>query len=140
MKKILLTVFGAAILPFMAVAQDQNNYLCTHGDLQRRVEVLYETGVTVPCEVHYFKDTEAPGESQVLWRALSQEGYCAEKTRDFITQLGAWGWSCDQNAGAAAAPAMPAEPAEPAAPAEPAEPAAMDDTDSLAPAEETEPR
>ena len=76
MKKILLTVFSAAILPFTAVAQDQNNYLCTHGDLQRRVEIMYETGVTVPCEVHYFKDTEAPGESQVLWRALSQEGYC----------------------------------------------------------------
>lgn len=136
MKKFLLTVFAAAILPFTAVAQDQNNYLCTQGDLQRRVEIMYETGVTVPCEVHYFKDTEAPGDSQVLWRALSQEGYCEEKTRDFITQLGAWGWSCNQNA-AAATPAMPDAPAEPA---EPAEPAAMDDTDALAPAEETEPR
>jgi len=132
MKKFLLTVFAAATLSFTAVAQDQNNYLCTQGDLQRRVEIMYETGVTVPCEVHYFKDTEAPGESQVLWRALSQEGYCEEKTRDFITQLGAWGWSCNQNA--AVAPAMPAEPAEPA------EPAAMDDTEALAPAEETEPR
>ena len=135
MKKILLAAFGAALLPITAVAQDQNNYLCTHGDLQRRVEILYETGVTVPCEVHYFKDTEAPGESEVLWRALSQEGYCEEKTRDFITQLGAWGWSCNQNSGVA-----PAMPAEPAAPAEPAESAAMDDTEALAPAEEPEPR
>ena len=140
MKKILLIMFGAAILPFTAIAQDQNNYLCTHGDLQRRVEIMYETGVTVPCEVHYFKDSEAAGESQVLWRALSQEGYCEEKARDFIVQLGAWGWSCNQNATAAAAPAMPAESAEPAEPAEPADPAAMDDTEALAPAEETDPR
>ena len=140
MKKILLIVFSVAFLPFTVFAQDQNNYRCTHGDLQRRVEIMYETGVTVPCEVHYFKDTEAPGESQVLWRALSQEGYCEEKTQDFITQLGAWGWSCNQNATAAAAPTMPAEPVKPAEPAEPAEPAAMDDTEALAPAEETDPR
>ena len=89
---------------------------------------MYETGVTVPCEVHYYKDTEAPGERQVLWRALNQEGYCEEKTRDFITQLGTWGWSCDQ--GTAAAP----EVAEPEA--EPAE-AEANDTEALAPAEET---
>ncbi len=128
MKKITLTILAAAALPGLAFAQEQNNYQCSHGDLKRRVEIVYETGVTVPCEVHYYKDTEAPGERQVLWRALNQEGYCEEKTRDFITQLGAWGWSCDQ--GTAAAP----EVAEPEA--EPAE-AEANDTEALAPAEET---
>ena len=77
MKSIILT---AIALPGLVFAQDQNNYQCSHGDLQRRVEIVYETGVTVPCEVHYYKDTEAPGERQVLWRALQQEGYCEAKT------------------------------------------------------------
>ena len=78
MKKISLVVLTAAFLPFASLAQNQNNYQCSHGDLKRRVEIVYETGVTVPCEVHYYKDTEAPGEQQVLWRALKEEGYCEE--------------------------------------------------------------
>ena len=92
-----------AILPVAAIAQDQSSYLCSNGDLQRRVEILYETAVTIPCEVHYFKDTEAPGETQVLWRAVSEEGYCEEQAEAFVDQLTKWGWSCT------AAPAMPAD-------------------------------
>ena len=121
MKKISLVVLTAAILPFASLAQDQTNYQCSHGDLKRRVEIVYETGVTVPCEVHYYKDTEAPGERQVLWRALKQEGYCEEKTQEFVRQLASWGWSCGQAAAAE----------EAAAPEE------ADDTDALVPEEET---
>jgi hypothetical protein len=121
MKKISLVVLTAAILPFASLAQEQSNYQCSHGDLQRRVEIVYETGVTVPCEVHYYKDTEAPGERQVLWRALKEEGYCEEKTQEFIRQLASWGWSCGQAAAAE----------EAAAPEE------ADDTEVLAPEEET---
>jgi hypothetical protein len=121
MKKISLVVITAAILPFGSLAQEQSNYQCSHGDLQRRVEIVYETGVTVPCEVHYYKDTEAPGERQVLWRALKEEGYCEEKTQEFIRQLASWGWSCGQAAAAE----------EAAAPEE------ADDTEVLAPEEET---
>jgi len=121
MKKISLVVLTAAVLPFASLAQDQTNYQCSHGDLKRRVEIVYETGVTVPCEVHYYKDTEAPGERQVLWRALKQEGYCEEKTQEFVRQLASWGWSCGQAAAAE----------EAAAPEE------ADDTDALVPEEET---
>jgi hypothetical protein len=124
MKKISLTILAAAALPGLAVAQDASNYECSHGDLKRRVEIVYETGVTVPCEVHYYKDTEAPGERQVLWRALQQEGYCEEKTREFVTKLGSWGWTCEQAASAAPQEAAPAEEA--------------DDTETLEPVEETE--
>ena len=60
MKSISLTILLAAILPFASLAQ--NNYECSKGDLKRRVEIVYETGVAVPCEARYFKDTEAPGE------------------------------------------------------------------------------
>ena len=125
MKNISLTIFEAAILPFASLAQDRNNYQCSNGDLQRRVEIVYETGVTVPCEVHYYKDTEAPGERQVLWRAMREEGYCEEKTREFVAQLVTWGWSCDlQGAGAASDEA--------------AEPDEADDTEPLEPAGEPE--
>jgi len=121
MKKISLIVITAAILPIASLAQDQNNYQCSHGDLKRRVEIMYETGVTVPCEVHYYKDTEAPGDQQVLWRALQQEGYCEEKTQEFVRQLTSWGWSCAK-----------ADVSE-----EVAEPEEADDTEALAPEEET---
>lgn len=130
MKKNSLAVIAAAILPFASLAQDQNNYLCSQGDLQRRVEIVYETGVTVPCEVHYYKDTEAPGERQVLWRALSQEGYCEEKTREFVTQLASWGWNCTQGTGAASNEALESDETD-----EPDEP---DDTEALDPVEEPE--
>ena len=121
MKKISLTILVAVALPGLSLAQEQNNYRCTQGDLTRRVEIVYETGVTVPCEVHYFKDTEAPGEQQVLWRALNEEGYCEAKTQDFIAKLGSWGWDCMQSGAAA--------------PAETPETVEGDDTDTLEPAE-----
>jgi hypothetical protein len=128
MKKITLTVLLAATLPGLSLAQDNNAYQCSNGDLRRRVEIVYETGVTVPCEVHYYKDTEQPGERQVLWRALKQEGYCEEHAQQFITQLASWGWDCAESA-------APDEAQESGMPDEPDQ---VDDTDSLAPVDEVE--
>ena len=115
-----LTVMLAALLPGLTFAQDTQKYQCTHGELQRRVEILYETGLTVPCEVHYYKDTEAPDELQVLWRAINQSGYCESKMREFIAKLGELGWSCSQGVEAES------------------EPEQDDDTEDLTPAEKTE--
>ena len=120
----------AFVIPGIAIAQDAGTYHCTLGDLVRRVEILTEPGLTVPCEVHYYKDTEAPGESQVLWSAQAQEGYCEAKAEEFVASLQGWGWSCGPNA----APAPDAAPAPEAAPgAEDAEPPVYDDTDVLSP-------
>jgi hypothetical protein len=121
MKKLLLVIIS---LPLFVHAQDSGNYECTIGDLTRRIEIVYETGVTVPCEVHYVKDTEAPGNVQVLWRAMNEEGYCEAKTSEFVAKLESMGWDC--GAAARAAP----EPAE--------ETFESDDTDDLAPAAEIE--
>jgi hypothetical protein len=93
--KYALALITAAV-PCLALGQDAGSYQCSFGDLQRRVEILTEPGVTVPCEVHYYKDTEAPGEKQVLWSAGSQEGYCESKTEAFIAKLEGWGWDCGQ--------------------------------------------
>ena len=121
MKKFPATIVLSLLSP-VVVAQDGNNFQCSMGDLTRRVEIFYETGVTVPCEVHYYKDTEMPGERQVLWRAANEEGYCEARATEFVARLEGMGWTCLEGAAAPAAPAAVEEQA--------------DDTDALAPAEE----
>ena len=104
----------------VALAQDAGDYQCSHGDLQRRVEIVYETGGAMPCEVHYHKDTEAPGEHQVLWRAESELGYCEARATEFKAKLEGWGWHCATSELAADADTV----------------TETDDTEELAPAEE----
>lgn len=120
----ILAIFLAILLPGLAYAQAPHNYQCSYDDLQRRVVIFYETGVTVPCEVHYFKDTEMPGEPQVLWRALNESGYCERMAENFIGKLRDMGWSCGL-----------AEAVEPAT--EPEAAPEVDDTEALIPVEES---
>ena len=126
------------LLPFAASAQGVTSYTCTYDEMVRRVEILTEPGMPVPCEVHYHKDTEAPGEHQVLWSAQNDAAYCESKTAEFVAQLEEWGWSC--SAGGAAsmpdAPEMPETPETPEAPEEPMIEEAADDTEALAPADD----
>lgn len=130
MKKILITI-SLTLMSATVLAQSQASYQCTMGELTRRVEIMHETGVTVPCEVHYYKDTEAPGERQVLWRAMSEEGYCEAKTTEFVARLSGMGWNCGTG-GMRAEPAEVAEVEE----VEEAEAEMMDDTEALTPVEE----
>jgi hypothetical protein len=123
-------VFLVALIPGFAFAQTGTTYQCSFDDMQRRIEILTEPGVTVPCEVHYFKDTELPGENQVLWTATTEAGYCESKAEEFVAKLREWGWDC----GPAVEPEAAPEP-EPA-PEENAEPEPMiDDTEALEPAD-----
>ncbi len=117
-----LAFVAALILPVLTVAQDQQKYQCTFGELARRVEIFSEPGMAVPCEVHYYKDTEAPGERQVLWRAQNDAAYCSSKTQEFIAKLEDMGWNCGQ--------AAEADESE--------EPDVADDTDALTPADDIE--
>ncbi len=127
MTRFISTIILAAGIGVASFAQDSNQYQCTMGELTRRVEIMHETGVSVPCEVQYFKDSEAPGEQQVLWRALNEEGYCEAKSAAFVAQLSEMGWDCGATA------TMPTErEAEPEA-------EMPDDTAALEPAQEAEP-
>jgi hypothetical protein len=110
-----------AMLPATLFAQEPTNYQCSLDEVTRRVEILYETGVRVPCEVHYYKDTEAPGERQVLWRAANEEGYCEAKATEFVAKLESMGWTCWTPSDSSTA-----------------EPEEADDTDALAPADDIE--
>ena len=122
MKRIYSLAFFALVAPVAVLAQDAGKYQCTHGDLVRRVEIYTEPGVTVPCEVHYFKDTEAPGETEVLWSAQSQADYCAQKAAEFVAKLQGWGWDCGASD---VAPVADPDQAD--------EPEVVDDTDVLSP-------
>ena len=129
MKNIVVIGLLLVAIPSLGLAQDAGKYQCSFGDLQRRVEILTDPGVSVPCEVHYYKDTEAPGEKQVLWSAGSQEGYCESKAEEFIARLGGWGWDCGRGDESMAAPEAEAETSDDTA----EEPPVDDDTDVLSP-------
>ena len=127
MRHTTLMSFLFFAFPGLALAQAAET-ACTYGDMVRRVVVMTEPGVTVPCEVHYFKDTEAPGDVEVLWSATEQAGYCDEKAAGLVTKLEGWGWDCGPNT-----PPAPPEPDEPAE-ADEAPEAPSDTTGDLAPA------
>ena len=95
MKSRTVIALTAMLLPSIAATQETDRYHCTYGDMQRRVEIAREPGVEVPCSVHYFKDTETPGEQQVLWSADSDPTYCRSKAVELVTKLEGWGWNCD---------------------------------------------
>ena len=90
----LVTCF-AILVPLSVSAQNAPEYRCAQAGLQRRVAIVYETDAAVPCEVHYFKDTEAPGEREVLWNAQNETGYCESQAQAFIEKLEGWGWECN---------------------------------------------
>lgn len=129
MRSVIFVALAAGALPLAAFGQNTVSHSCSLGDLTRRVEIVYEPGRRVPCEVHYYKDTEAPGEKQVLWSAASQEGYCEQQADAFVARLEGWGWDCNDGG---TAPAASSD--EPAPETEEAAPAA-DQTVDLAPAE-----
>jgi len=101
LRKTLLLLAASAV-PVAAWSQSATSYQCRMGNLVRRVEIFYETGVAVPCEVQYFKDSEAPGSREVLWRAQNESGYCESRARDFVARLESLGWNCTAQAARAA--------------------------------------
>ena len=128
-------VFLLALIPGFALGQTGTAYQCSFDGMQRRIEILTEPGVTVPCEVHYFKDTEMPGENQVLWTATTEAGYCESKAEEFVAKLREWGWDCGPGSAAEPAPEPVDDPAPESEPEPDSEPEPMtDDTEALEPA------
>lgn len=86
--KILLGVLF--VLGFAQMAFANTTYVCTSGDMERRIEVVYLGTDTVPCEVRYTKN----GTTEVLWSAQAEEGYCEAKAAEFVEKQRGWGWEC----------------------------------------------
>jgi len=93
MRKLIVSVLGS--LPAFAFAHDDHSYRCTSGDAVRRIEVEHADGAPVPCSVNYFKDTEAPGSSEELWNATTEDGYCEARAEEFAARLEGFGWACE---------------------------------------------
>lgn len=89
MSKIVLALL-ILLTSHNVLARPSINYMCTHGDQQRQIDVTYENEHPTPCEVHYTKN----GLSSVLWRAISEANYCEEKALGFIEKQKNWGWDC----------------------------------------------
>lgn len=86
--KILIGILF--IICFSQVALADTTYVCTQGSMERKIEVVYLEAGKVPCEVRYTKD----GETQVLWSAQAEEGYCEAKAAEFVEKQRGWGWEC----------------------------------------------
>ncbi|WP_317931205.1 hypothetical protein [Halioxenophilus sp. WMMB6] len=86
---------AASVAPGMAADSAAPSYRCElHGKV-RRIEVSYlNPSALVPCEVNYLKEVEAPGQTQALWSAEQEVGYCEQKASDFVAKLKEWGWQC----------------------------------------------
>ncbi len=75
------------------VALADTTYVCTRGDMERRIEVVYLGTGTAPCEVRYTKN----GNTEVLWSAQAEEGYCDARAVDFVEKQRGWGWECAES-------------------------------------------
>ena len=93
----LATVFFA-ICATTVQAAEKSVSTCTSGDLVRRVIVeVGNVGTGLPCEVVYWKDTEAPGVRRVLWNARSDAAYCDSQAAGLVDKLANAGWNCSNS-------------------------------------------
>ncbi|MCO7226735.1 hypothetical protein [Pleionea sp. CnH1-48] len=89
MKNTIIAIAAMTSLSLFAIENQVT--VCTQGDAQRKIEIVYPQGEETPCEVQY---TKASG-MQVLWKAEAQLGYCEEKAAAFIEKQRGWGWQCE---------------------------------------------
>ena len=112
-----VAILALATSAATAQAAEKSVISCTSGELVRRVVVeVGDLSTSLPCEVVYWKDKEAPGVRRVLWNARSDPAYCDRQAGGLVDKLSAAGWSCSGsgqlNAGnAAPAAVQPATPA-----------------------------
>ncbi len=85
---LFLLIF--TVIAYSAFATENTRTVCTHGDQQRVIEVIYSGETLVPCAVQYTKDTS----TETLWQAQSEEGYCEEKAAALVGKHIGWGWQC----------------------------------------------
>jgi hypothetical protein len=109
---LLALAFGAA---GNAQPSGAAEFLCSNGDLARRVE-LREGSPTQGCEVRYWRNAGS-GSGQSLWRAERDPDYCAVRARELIARLETGGWTCTAGERAIQAGAGPATETAPALPA-----------------------
>jgi len=90
MKNIFLSLFALCSLTIGSNALAES-YLCSSASIERSIDVVYATeGYPTPCEVQYSKN----GETNTLWSAENEAGYCEAKAKELADKLAQAGWSC----------------------------------------------
>ena len=77
-----------------ALAQDVkvNRTVCERGERQQIIDVVYETGGPLPCELRVRSSKRA--KPRTPWRAENEEGFCEVKAIALVQQLANKGWAC----------------------------------------------
>ncbi|OEU62691.1 MAG: hypothetical protein BA870_02570 [Desulfuromonadales bacterium C00003094] len=86
--RILIGVLFTICFSQMALAN--TTYVCTSGNMERKIEVVYLGADTAPCEVRYTKFAN----TEVLWSAQAEAGYCEARAAEFVEKQRGWGWEC----------------------------------------------
>lgn len=111
----LLAVLAVGFATTTANAAEKSQYYCRSGELVRRVIIeVGDLGTGLPCEVVYWKDSEAPGVRRVLWNARTDPEFCEAKAAGLVEKLDNSGWRCDRNDETAAADQTPPQVQPPA--------------------------
>ncbi len=94
-----------------ANAAEKSEVNCRSGELVRRVIIeVGDLGTGLPCEVVYWKDSEAPGVRRVLWNARSDAVFCETKAAGLVEKLNNSGWECEASGETAAVDQAAAAP------------------------------
>ena len=94
-KILFLSLIALMLDSAINFASADESYVCTHGQKERVISVVYGDQATkLPCDVRYQKD----GDTQTLWHAENEEGYCKQKAVEFVQKQEGWGWDCTEGA------------------------------------------
>ncbi len=89
--KTILTI--VALTSMSVIAVENQSTLCTAGEQQRKIELVYPQGTELPCEVQYTKSDNM----QILWSASGEAGFCEAKYEAFVEKQRSWGWLCESS-------------------------------------------
>jgi len=86
----VFSLLTAAVFHSTVWSSTDQTYVCSLNNQERVIELKYPMGTPTPCLVNYSKE----GDTQTLWRAQNQQGYCEEKAQEFVSKQEGWGWRC----------------------------------------------
>jgi len=91
MKKTILITIALVIIFGAGNVYADKTIICTNGYQERVVSIIYQDqDAKVPCDVQYTKN----GQTETLWHAENEYGYCDDKAEEFIQKLNELGWLC----------------------------------------------
>ena len=93
MKTCFRQSLASLILFAPAMVSASASWTCEHNNLIREVSIDSAGENAVPCRVNYTKLTEGV-DTQQLWSAQNEAGYCEARAEEFIARLESWGWAC----------------------------------------------